>query len=66
MSSGVGIRSTFTIRGEVVHRFQSEPKSSEDKLSASVGTPDDLEQESRTHAEGANVAPKVDDRFDHR
>ncbi|CAM9126771.1 unnamed protein product, partial [Sphacelaria rigidula] len=53
-------------RGEVVHRFQSEPKSSEDKLSGSVGTPDDLEQESQTHAGGANVVPQVDDKFDHR
>lgn len=66
MPSGVGIQSTFTVRGEVVHRFQSEPKSSEDKLSGSVGTPDDLEQESQTHAGGANVVPQVDDKFDHR
>lgn len=58
MPSAVGIRSTFSVHGEVVHRFQSEPKASPDERpgSAGGGAKSELQEE----------AMEVDEKFDHR
>lgn len=66
MSSALGIRSTFSVHGEVVHRFQSGTKLSLNEPSGSAGGDAKSEEQEKAVGGQSDTLLTVDEKFDHR